>query len=196
MDLNFMMPAIMKETSNGIVRCSIQDEMFQRREIECAGELTQESVYSLILQLRYLEKAEPDAEISMYINSPGGEVSSGLALYDVMQAVKCPVRTVCVGLAASMGALLFASGDQRDMLPHARVMIHDPLVAGGIGGSALKVDSLSKELMKMRAVTCEILARHTGKTLEEIYSKTAMDSYFDAEAAVAFGLADKIIYEL
>lgn len=196
MDMNFSMPGIMKETSNGIFRCSIQDEMFQRREIECTGEITQESAYALILQLRYLEKEDPEAEITMYINSNGGAVSSGLALYDVMQAVGCPVRTVCVGMAASMGALLFAAGNRRDILPHARVMIHDPLLAGSVGGSALKVDSLSRELMKMRTVTCEILAKHTGKGPEEIYAKTAMDSYFDAQEAVDFGLADKIIYEL
>lgn len=196
MDWNLLMPGIVKETCSGILRCSLQDEMFQKREIECAGEITQESAYSLILQLRYLAKEAPGEEIVMYINSRGGEVSSGLALYDVMKAIKCPIRTVCVGMAASMGALIFASGDQREILPHARIMIHDPLLAGGISGSALKVDNLSKELMKMRTMTCEILATHTGKTLEEIYAKTATDSYFTAEEAVAFGLADRIINEM
>lgn len=196
MDSYIMTPAIIKETSEGISRFHIQDEMFKRREIECVGEITQESVYSLILQLRYLQKEDPEKEITMYINSPGGEVTSGLALYDVMQAVKCPIRTVCVGIAASMGALLFISGKKRDMLPHARVMIHDPLLSGGISGSALKIDSLSRDLMKTRELTGKIIAEHTGKSLEEVFEKTATDSYFDAEEAVAFGLADSIIHEI
>lgn len=196
MDSYIMTPAIIKETSEGISRFHIQDEMFKRREIECVGEITQESVYSLILQLRYLQKEDPEKEITMYINSPGGEVTSGLALYDVMQAVKCPIRTVCVGIAASMGALLFISGKKRDMLPHARVMIHDPLLSGGISGSALKIDSLSRDLMKTRELTGKIIAKHTGKSLEEVFEKTATDSYFDAEEAVAFGLADSIIHEI
>ena len=99
-------PCIIKESSEGFCRHTIQDEMFQNREIECVGEISQESVYGLILQLRYLQRVDPEKEITMYINSPGGEISSGLALYDTMQAVKCPVRTVCTGMAASMAALL------------------------------------------------------------------------------------------
>lgn len=170
--------------------------MFQRREIECVGEITEESVYSLILQLRYLASENPDAAITMFINSPGGSVASGLALYDVMQAIRCPVRTVCTGIAASMAALLFISGSSRDMLPHARVMVHDPLIPGGIGGTALKIDALAKDLMQVRETTAAIIAAHTGKTLDEVYAKTATDSYFNAGEAVAWGLADRIIHEL
>lgn len=132
----------------------------------------------------------------MFINSPGGSVASGLALYDVMQAVRCPVRTVCTGIAASMAALLFVSGSSRDMLPHARVMIHDPLIPGGIGGPALKIDALAKDLMQARKTTAAIIAAHTGKSLDEVYAKTATDSYFNAAEAVAWGLADRIIHEL
>lgn len=186
-------PGIIKETSEGLSCCAIQDELFRHREVQCVGEINQESVYSLILQLRYLQKQDPEQEITMYINSPGGEVSSGLGLYDVMAAVSCPIRTVCIGTAASMAAVLFAAGDKREILPHARVMIHDPLISGGIGGSAIAVYSRSQDLMKTREVTGKILAKHTGKTLEEIYEKTATDTYFDADGAVAFGLADRII---
>ena len=132
----------------------------------------------------------------MFINSPGGSVASGLALYDVMQAVRCPVRTVCTGIAASMAALLFVSGSSRDMLPHARVMIHDPLIPGSIGGPALKIDALAKDLMQARKTTAAIIAAHTGKSLDEVYAKTATDSYFNAAEAVAWGLADRIIHEL
>lgn len=189
----FTVPCILKETSEGTLRCTIQDEMFRRREVWCTGRITSESADSLILQLRYLQAEYPGKEITMYINSPGGDVSGGLALYDVMQAVTCPVRTICTGLAASMAAILFASGSTRDILPHARVMIHDPMLAESTSGNALYIHNLSQELMKMRRIIAEILAAHTKKTLEEIYEKTTADSYFNADEAVAFGLADKII---
>lgn len=188
-------PRIIKETSSGIFFHTIRDEMLARREIELTGEINSESVNSLISQIRYLAREEPGKEITIYINSPGGEVSSGLALYDVMKAVKCPIRTVCVGTAASMGAVLFAAGDRRDMLPHARVMIHDPLISR-TGGNALSLRAISDDLMYTREITGKILAEHTGRTLEEIYEKTAADSYFYGEEAVEFGLADRIIYEI
>lgn len=191
-----LIPSILHDTSEGMVRIPILDEMFQRREIECVGEITQESVYSLILQLRHLQHTDPKKEITLYINSPGGEVTSGLALYDVLRAIKCPVRTVCVGLAASMAALLFAVGHQRDMLPHARVMIHDPLISGGVGGSALQLDNLARDIMRVRQTTASIIAEHSGRTVEEVLAKTASDSFFSAQEAVDWGLADRIIHEL
>lgn len=191
-----MTPHIVKESSEGTTYCPIQDELFNsHRCVEVVGEITRESVYSLILQLRYLHKADPEKEVTMYINSPGGSVPDGLALYDVMMAVTCPIRTVCVGMAASMGALLFAAGDRRDMLPHAQVMIHDPLTSG-VGGSALSVEEASRRLMETRKTTAEILSEHTGHTMEEIYEKTKQDTYFNAEEAVAWRLADRIITEI
>lgn len=186
-------PHIIRETAEGTTYCPIQDELFSvHRSVEVVGEITRESVYSLILQLRYLCHADPEKEVIMYINSPGGSVCDGLALYDVMAAVSCPVRTVCVGMAASMGALLFAAGDMREMLPHAEVMIHDPLVTG-MSGSALAVEESCRRLMGIRQITAEILSRHTGHTVEEIYEKTRQDSYFNATEAVEWGLADRII---
>ena len=189
-------PMIVKETSNGYYRFDIRDEMLSRRELECVGEINADSVYSLSRQLRHLQQEDPDAEITMYINSPGGEVSSGMALYDVMQGISCPVRTVCLGTAASMAAVLFAAGDMREILPHGRVMIHDPLIPGGIGGSALQVERTSQNLLKTREDICSVLAKACGKTLEEIYAKTATDSWFDAQEAVDFGLADRVIETL
>lgn len=190
-------PMIIKETCSGYIVHTIQDEMLMHREVECAGAINEDSVNSLILQLRYLERLDPGEEITIYINSPGGEVSSGLALYDVMKAIRCPIRTVCVGLAASMGAILFAAGDQREMLAHSRVMIHDPLIAGnGIKGSATYLDAQVKDLMNTRAIIAGILAEHTHRTVEEVLEKTAKDTYFYAEEAVAFGLADKIVTRL
>lgn len=191
-----LIPNIIKETANGTTYCPIRDEMFSaRRSVEVVGEITRDSVYSLILQLRYLCHADPEKEIAMYINSPGGSVCDGLALYDIMAAIKCPIRTVCVGMAASMGALLFAAGDVREILPHAEVMIHDPL-ATGISGSALSIEESSRRLMGIRQTTAEILSRHTGHTVEEIYEKTRQDSYFGAREAVEWGLADRIITEI
>lgn len=189
-------PRIIKENSAGYFDCRIQDEMFAKRQIQCLGEINSESVNELILQFQYLYQLDSEKEITMYINSPGGEVSSGLALYDVMKAISCPVRTVCVGNAASMGAVLFASGDKREILPHGRVMIHDPLIAGGVGGSALQIQSISDSLLKTREIIAAILSEHTHKSLEEIYEKTANDTYFYAEEAVQFGLADNIITHL
>ena len=192
----YYIPNIIRETSEGLNQIPIQDILFQRREVECIGEITEDSVAALILQLRYLHHEAPEQEITMYINSPGGEVSSGLALYDVMKAIQCPIRTVCVGTAASMAAILFLSGDKRDMLAHSKVMIHDPLIPGGIGGNALKVDAVARNLMQTRQTIADIISRHTGKSLEDVLAKTASDSYFDAEQAVEWGLADRIIHEL
>jgi ATP-dependent Clp protease protease subunit len=196
MNLFLMTPNIIKESSEGTTYCPIQDELFNsRRSIEVVGEITRETVYSLILQLRYLHSADPEKEITMYINSPGGSVIDGLALYDVMKGISCPIRTVCVGMAASMGSLLFAAGNERDILPHAKVMIHDPLTTG-ISGSALSVEEAGKRLMETREITASILAGHTGHTIEEVYEKTKKDSYFNAQEAVDWHLADRIITEI
>lgn len=189
-------PRIIKETSSGFIISDIQDELFKRREIDCVGSITPELVHSIILQLRYLQNEDAEKEITIYINSPGGEVSSGLALYDVMKGIKCPIRTVCVGSATSMAAILFLSGDKRDMLPNAEVMIHDPLIGNGAGGSALQLERLSKSLMKTRKIIAEIISVHTGKSIEEVYDKTAADSYFDAEESIEWGIADRIITEI
>lgn len=186
-------PNIIRETSQGYSTYRIIDEMLSHREIQCVGEINADSVYSLIMQLQYLQRVDPKAEITMYINSPGGEVNSGLALYDVMQAISAPIHTVCVGIAASMASVLFSAGDRREILPHAAVMIHDPLIQGGVGGSALKLRALSDDLMRTRTLIAEILAKHTGHSLEEIYEKTANDTYFYGQDAVSYGLADNVI---
>lgn len=196
MNIYQMMPEIIKETSTGYLKTSIADELFKKREIQCIGEITDELVYSLILQLRYLQADNPKEEIVIHINSSGGEVASGLALYDVMKAISCPVRTICEGTAASMAAILFLSGDKREMLPHAKVMIHDPMIHGNIGGNALQIERISKNLLKTREIIGAIIAEHTGKTLDEVYEKTAVDTYFDAEECIKWGLADGIITEI
>lgn len=193
---NYYTPCILRESAEGTVRIPIEDEMFQRREIQCVGEINRETVNAMILQLRYLQAQDDAGEITIFVNSPGGNVSDGLALLDTMAALRCPIRTVCMGMAASMGALIFASGNKRDIVPHARVMIHDPLISGGIGGSALKLDAIAKDLMRTREITAQILADCTGHTIEEIYERTAQDTYFTAQEALEFGLADRIIHEI
>lgn len=193
---NYYTPCILRESAEGTVRIPIEDEMFQRREIQCVGEINRETVNAVILQLRYLQAQDDAGEITIFVNSPGGNVSDGLALLDTMAALRCPIRTVCMGMAASMGALIFASGNKRDIVPHARVMIHDPLISGGIGGSALKLDAIAKDLMRTREITAQILADCTGHTIEEIYERTAQDTYFTAKEALEFGLADRIIHEI
>lgn len=186
-------PDVIRETSEGLFRLPIADLMLQRREIWLTGEINSKLADSIICQLLQLSAENPEEEIVMYLDSPGGVISSGLAIYDVMQAVPCKIRTVCVGIAASMAAVLFAAGDTREILRHGEVMIHDPLAYGGISGSALDVQDKSDRLMQMRKTICGVLARHTGKTLKQIYKATAKDTYFNAQEAIDFGLADVIV---
>lgn len=185
-------PAIIKETSEGTTRYSIADALFTRREIQCVGSVDTDMVNSLIAQIRYLAAEAPNEEITMYINSPGGSVPDGMALLDVMQAIPCPIHTVCVGTAASMASLLFVVGDTRDMLEHSRLMIHDPLMQG-VSGSALKIETLTKNLLKSRETIGKIYAKVSGKTLDEIYALTCEDTWLDAQTALDMGFADRII---
>ncbi len=186
----------MQETALGLERFDIRDEMLSCRELELCGPVDAESVSGIIRGMRHLQKTDATAPITLFINSPGGEVSSGLALYDVMSAIGCPIRTVCLGLAASMAALLFIAGDTRDMLPHSRVMIHDPLIGGGMGGSALSVKARADDLMRIRDITAQVIAEHTDMPIERVFELTARDTYFEAEQAVAEHLADRVIFEL
>jgi ATP-dependent Clp protease, proteolytic subunit ClpP len=188
-------PKIITETSNGYDRSEILDVMFQNREIECVGEITESLSNSLCRQLRYLEQQDDKKEITIFINTPGGSVDDGLAVIDVINAIKCPINTICIGKAYSMGALIFVSGTKgrRFMLPHSRIMVHDPLIMGGIGGSALAIKSRSDDMMRIREITAEILAKCTGIKIDEIYKFTAHDSYFEALEAVSLGFADEVM---
>ncbi len=188
-------PLIIRESSRGYDRISILDEMLSDRKINCVTEIGVDSVNSMIMQLLYLEKEDPDAEITIYINSPGGSVQDGLALYDVMQAISCPIKTVCMGMAASMAAVLFVAGDKRQMLAHSKLMIHDPRIMQ-TGGNALDLQTISENLMKTREIMADILSKHTGKSVDEILEKTKSDSYFTGDEAVEFGLADEVISKI
>lgn len=186
-------PNIIEDTRDSLRVYSIRDDMLRDRQISLLGPVDEDSVNSLITQLLYLEKAAPGEEITFYINSGGGEVGNGLALYDVMQHITSPVHTVCVGLAASMAAVLFAAGDRRELFAHSKVMIHDPSISGRLTKKALELKMMSQDLMETRQALAEILAKHTGQPLESILEKTMTDSFFDAEGAIEFGLADNII---
>lgn len=186
-------PHILKESRSGITSYPIADDMMRDRKITLLGRVDDESVNSLITQLLYLEKDAPGEEITLYINSGGGEVGNGLALYDVMQHISSPVRTVCVGMAASMAAVLFAAGDRREIFAHSKVMIHDPSISGLERTNALELQAFSQNLLETRKSLAEILAKHTGQSVESILEKTMTDCFFDAESAVEFGLADSII---
>ena len=189
-------PQIIRETAEGLNRLDIRDEMLDQRELELMTSVDAESCAAVIRDLLHLQRQDPTMPITLYINSPGGEVQSGLALYDVMQAVSCPIRTVCLGMAASMGALLFIAGDEREILPHSRIMIHDPLIGAGAGGSALSVKARADDLMRIRDITAGVIARHSGMSIERVFELTASDTYFEAEEAVEAGLADRVITRL
>lgn len=187
-------PLIMRETARGMERFRVEDAFFERRELFLTTEINADSAGELVKQFMYLSQEDPDEEITLYINSPGGEVNSGLALYDCMQLVETPIRTVCTGLAASMGSVIFLAGDRREMFPHAQIMIHDPHYGGGIEGlKPLELQERIESLMHNRSVIGELIAKKTGRSIEEIYEKTQKDSYFNAEEAIRFGLADAVV---
>lgn len=189
------MANILKETVRGTDCIKIEDKLLSRREIFLTEEVNAETSNELIKQLMYLERQDSGKEINLYINSPGGEVISGLAVYDLISLMKSPVRTVCTGTAASMAAILFLAGEKREMLPHTRLMIHDPSFSGSsIGGK--KSHELRHELEKLdevREALAKIIAEKTGRPLEEIYDVTSDDTFYSAEEAITFGLATGIM---
>lgn len=188
-------PNIIKETSRGIDCIRLEDELLKSREIFLTETVNAETMDGLLKQLMYLNKEAPEEEITLYINSPGGEVRSGIAVYDYMKMMQAPIRTVCIGTAASMGAILFLAGDRREMLPHSQLMIHDPAPGGGSmqGMKPAQMEEHLKSLKKVQKVLCEIISETTGRSLEEVQNITQNDSYFDAEEAIEFGLATTII---
>jgi len=187
------MPCVLEESSEGKRELSLMTKHFTNRRVFLQGEINVESVNDLVIQLLYLEKESQDP-IYMYINSGGGEVNAGLLLYDVIQGMKAPIYMYCTGMAASMAAIILAGGQKgrRFILPHSKTMIHEPLIGGGVGGSATSIKNISENILKTKAILNGILAKHTGKTVEEIDEATACDNYMDAEESLAFGICDEI----
>lgn len=194
MSTTYMMPSIERESVNGVQQISLITDLFTNRKIFLFGEIDEAMVYAFTMQLMSLMEDE-QSEIDIYVNSPGGEVNAGLAIYDLIQSCKAPINMYCIGMAASMGALIFASGKKRHrfILPHSKVMIHEPLIPHGVGGSASSIKSTADSILQTRELLNGILAKHSGKTLEEINKATDHDNFMTAEEAIAFGLCDKIV---
>ena len=148
---------------------------------------------SVIAQLLFLDSQDSEKEISLYINSPGGSVTAGMAIHDTMRYIKAPVHTIGIGLAASMGALLLASGNKRSVLPHTKVMIHQPLISGDLGGKETDIKILAKDLTNTRTMISEILAKHCNKKVEEIEKDIENDWYMNSKEALKYGICDSII---
>lgn len=191
---NYSVPALEKESANGIQQVSLITDAFTNRRLFLFGEIDQNLVFSFTMQMLSLMEDE-QSEISIYINSPGGEVNAGLAIYDLIQSCRAPINMYCIGMAASMGALIFAGGQKgrRFILPHSKVMIHEPLILNGVGGSASSVKSTADSILQTRELLNSILAEHSGKTLEEINKATDHDNFMKAEEAIEFGLCDEVV---
>ncbi len=184
---------ILHESSRGIDTYTPESSLLKKRILFFTEEVNAESSNRMIEYLLYLDTDAPGEEITICINSPGGEVISGLAVYDTIMGLKSPVRTVCIGTAASMGSILFLSGEKREMLPHTKIMIHDPLISGLSGSKkALELEKEAAQLMETRAVTAQIIADRSGHTLEEVYVKTKEDCYLTSAEAIDFGIATGI----
>jgi len=189
-----LVPIVVEQTARGERSYDIYSRLLKERVIFLVGEVNDQVANILIAQMLFLESENPDKDIHLYINSPGGSVTAGLAIYDTMQFVKPDVSTMCVGQAASMGALLLAAGaaGKRHSLPHSRIMIHQPW-AGGISGQATDIEIHAREILAMRERLNEILARHTGKPIEEIARDTERDRFMSAADAKAYGLVDAVL---
>lgn len=186
-------PVIFEEDHRGSRHMDIFTRLLKDRIIFLGLGITAEMANVVIAQLLYLESEDPEKEISIYVNSPGGHVSAGLAIYDTMQYIRCPVTTICVGQASSMAAILLAAGTlgRRFALPHARMLLHQPL--GGVGGQAQDIDIAAKEILYIKQKLNEVLARHTGQSMDRIRQDTDRDFYMGAEEAREYGLIDQVI---
>jgi ATP-dependent Clp protease protease subunit len=187
-----LVPMVVEQSSRGERAYDIYSRLLKDRVIFLVGQVEDYMANLVVAQLLFLESENPDKDISLYINSPGGSVSAGLAIYDTMQFIRCEVSTMCVGQAASMGALLLASGakGKRYCLPHSRVMIHQPL--GGYQGQATDIDIHAREILKIRHQLNEILAGHSGQSVDQIAVDTERDNFMDPQQALSYGLIDKV----
>ncbi|MBQ9395058.1 MAG: ATP-dependent Clp protease proteolytic subunit [Proteobacteria bacterium] len=189
-------PNVIEETHRGERAWDIFSRLLKDRIIMLGDSIDDMVANSIIAQLLFLESENPEKDIQIYINSPGGSVTSGMAIYDTIQHVRCPVSTICVGQAASMGAVLLCSGTKgkRYALPNSRILIHQPLISGGgISGQATDIDLQAKEILRMRSVLNGILSRHSGQTIERIEKDTDRDYIMNADEAQAYGIIDEVI---
>ena len=190
---NSLVPMVVEQSARGERAYDIYSRLLKERIIFLTGPIFDQVASLICAQLLFLESENPNKDISFYINSPGGVVTAGLAMYDTMQYIRSPVSTVCVGMAASAGSLLLMAGEKgkRYALPNSQVMIHQP--SGGAQGQATDIEIQAREILKTRARLNQIYANHTGQTLEEIEKKMERDTYLSAEEAQAFGLIDHVV---
>lgn len=190
-----LVPMVVEQTSRGERAYDIYSRLLKERVIFCVGPVEDHMANLIVAQMLFLESENPDKDIYLYINSPGGSVSAGLAIYDTMQFIRPNVSTMCIGQAASMGAVLLAGGEhgKRYCLPHSRVMIHQPL--GGFQGQASDIEIHAKEILLVREKLNKILSQHTGQNLEKIGEDTERDNFMSADDSVVYGLIDKVLSE-
>ena len=190
---NALIPIVIEQTNRGERSYDIYSRLLKDRIVFLGTGVDDNVANAIIAQLLFLESDQPDQDIYLYINSPGGQVSSGMAIYDTMQYIKPDVQTICIGQAASMGALLLAAGakDKRFSLPHARIMIHQP--SGGFQGQHSDIEIQAKEISKIRVILDGILATHCGQDPKKVRQDTERDNYMTGEEALKYGLIDKLI---
>jgi ATP-dependent Clp protease, protease subunit len=188
-----LVPYVIESTSRGERSYDIYSRLLNDRIIFLGEEVNDVTASLVVAQLLFLESEDPSKDISLYINSPGGVITAGMAIYDTMQYVKCDVSTICLGMAASMGAFLLAGGakGKRFALPHSEIMIHQP--SGGAQGQATEINIVAEQILKTRKLMNEMLAANTGRSIEEISRDTERDNYMTAQEALDYGLIDKII---
>ena len=188
-----MVPIVIEQSGRGERAYDIYSRLLRDRVVFIVGPINEQTANLVVAQLLFLESENPDKDIALYINSPGGSVTAGMAIYDTMQYIKPDVSTICMGQAASMGALLLAAGakNKRFALPHARIMIHQPL--GGVQGQATDIDIQAREILRMREELNRILLHHTGQTMEKIQRDTDRDFFMTAEQAKEYKIVDEVI---
>lgn len=186
-------PSVIERTGQGETRYDIFTRLLKDRIIFIGGEITNETADSVIAQMLFLESEDGEKDINLYINSPGGSVTAGLAIYDTMQYIKPDVKTICLGQAASMAALLFAAGTQgkRMILPSSRVMIHQPW--GGVGGQAIDIGIQAREILRLKELTIDYFAKHTQKKKPAISKDLERDFFMSAQESIVYGIADNIL---
>lgn len=190
-----LVPYVVEQTDRGERSYDIYSRLLSDRIVFLGEEVSDNSASLVIAQVLFLEAQDPEKEIRLYINSPGGSISAGLAIYDTMQYIRCDVSTICLGLAASFGAFLLAGGarGKRMALPNAEIMIHQPAISGGVGGQATDIRIVSDHIQRSKRRLNRIMAENTGKTEEEIAAATERDNYMSAQEALEFGIIDRII---
>lgn len=191
-----LVPYVVRQTGRGERSQDIFSMLLEDRIVMLSEEVNDTSASLVVSQLLYLESQDPEKDICLYINSPGGSVTAGMAIYDTMQYIKCDVSTICIGLAASMGAFLLSSGTKgkRLALPNSEIMIHQPLISGGLSGQCTDIKIRSDHLVRTRENLNRIIAQNTGKPIETIREDTERDNFMTAAEAAEYGLVDKVIF--